>query len=897
MKKLAVFLALFAFFRGGAQALVPANVHFDYNTANSVSVSWDGTAGDNFWAVFSDDEFFNTWISSEALPDTFSNIYPGLKANTTYHFKIKFSGEDDSQYSAPITSAIAAAPPSLVSFPEVYYSSVSAQWSVFENSSLSEYQAEAAMDPAFTLNVSFSSGPVSQAVFAGFTPDTTVYLHVRTFGRVGGDSPFSAAPSTVTLAYQPGSEAYALVSSTGLSVFWDGNGNPGWTKYELAVSTEEGFASVNYSTALPANYYEAAGLLPNTTYYFKALAVNGSGIRTASTVFGATMTYAAAPAAASPPLDGITPTSVETHWQVNDNPASTEYYVQVSTAVDFTGLDYGPGTWAVGTNRSVGALDSGLLYHFRVRARDALGRPSPWLELGSAATPAGADTTPPAVTDLEGGDNEWRGSVSGAYQVHFSDLGTGLDKFQVKITTGPGFSGTLVYDWTDAVTGINADGYNLEWTLPAAVFEAIEENVTSYVSVRVYDLASPANSTVKEDVFYVLRDTTPPSITNNAVSPAGWLAADPGAVFDVDFADALAGLAAASYSAGSVPGLAGGDILGWTAVPGFAAGPAHTALWGVDFAALRDGGTNYISVRAVDAAGNARIVADVFRILKNTVGPAVNITAPASAYVSTVTLVAGVAAPMTETDPVAGAEVSLQELSSPNSYYFDGAAFASAAAVWLAAEGTLSWSYDASTAPFAAGVQYRAAARARDTDGLLTAPPYPNTSFRLDQAEPTIHLSTPLADSPVYAFDAIEGTAADTGGAGLGAVEIYVRRALDGKWWNFVSGAWGDVAVASAAPAAASWTYTPAAGLRGALAHDQQYFIAVVARDAAAPANNSGLGLTGSTITWKDTLAPEAVTAFAPSTGTAPGRIDVVWTFPGDDGGALALTYGRFAVQ
>lgn len=899
MKKLAVFLAFFAFSKGGALALVPGNPHFDYNTSNSVSVSWDAFAGPDYWAVFSDDQAFSTWISSETLGSGLTTrLYnTGLKANTTYHFKIKFVNEDDSQYSAPISTGIPAVPPAQVSFPEVYYSSVSAQWSTLENSPSSEYKAEAAIDPAFTLNLSFSSGAVSQALFGGFTPDTTVYLHVRTFGLTGADSLFSAGLSTVTLAYQPGSEAYALVSSTGLSVFWVGNGNPGWTKYELTVSTEEGFASVNYSTPLPANYYEAAGLIPNTTYYFKARAVNGSGIRTSYTVFGATMTYAAVPGGNPPELYDEDAVSVQTRWDASANPGSTQYYVQASTAADFTGLDYGPGTWAAGPARGVSGLDSGRLYHFRVRARDALGRPSQWRELGSKATLAGADTTPPAVIDLQGGDAAWRGAASGVYRVHFSDLGTGLDKFQVKVTTGPAFSGTLVYDWTDAVTGINSDSYATDWPLPAAVFAAIEENVTSYVSVRVYDLASPANFTVKEDAFYVLRDTTPPTIANNAASPAAWLAADPGAVFDVDFADALSGLAAASYSAGSVPGLAGGDILGWTAVPGFAPGPAHTALWGVDFAALRDGGTNYISVRAVDAAGNPRILADVFRLLKNTVGPAVNITAPASAYASTVTLITGVAAPMTETDPVAGVEVSLQELSSPNSYYYDGANFASASAVWLAAGGTLSWSYDASTAPFAAGVQYRAAARARDTDGLLTAPPYPNASFRLDLVQPTIHVSTPLADSEVYAFDAVEGTAADAGGAGLGAVEIYVSRALDGKWWNFVSGAWGDVAVASATPAAAAWTYTPAAGLRGALAHNQQYFIAAVAKDAAAPHNSSGLGLTGSTITWKDTVPPEAVTAFAPSTGSAPGRVDVAWTFPGDDGGALALTYGRFAVQ
>lgn len=425
MKKLAVFLAFFAFSRGGAQALVPANVHFDYNTPNSVSVSWDGGAGDNFWAVLSDEELFDTPISSEAVGSTFSRVYPGLKANATYYFKIKFAAEDDSQYSVPIASAIAAVPPWQAEFSQVYHSSVSAQWSTIENSVLSQYQAEADIDPAFMLGMSFSSGPVSSALFSGFTADTTVYLRVRTLGLVGADSLYTAAASTVTLAYPPGSEAYALVSSTGLSVFWDSNGNPGWTKYELTVSTAEGFATVNYSTSLPANYYEAAGLLPNTTYYFKALAVNGSGARTAHTVFSPALTYAAVPGANPPELYDEDDVSVQTRWSANDNPVHTEYYVQASTAADFTGQDYGPGTWAVGPARGVGGLDSGLLYHFRVRARDALGRYSQWRELGSRATQAGADSTPPSVTDQQGGDDTWRGSAGGAYDVDFSDLGAG----------------------------------------------------------------------------------------------------------------------------------------------------------------------------------------------------------------------------------------------------------------------------------------------------------------------------------------------------------------------------------------------------------------------------------------------------------------------------------------
>ncbi|MEK7721008.1 MAG: carboxypeptidase-like regulatory domain-containing protein, partial [Elusimicrobiota bacterium] len=414
-----------------------------------------------------------------------------------------------------------------------------------------------------------------------------------------------------------------------------------------------------------------------------------------------------------------------------------------------------------------------------------------------------------------------------------------------------------------------------------------------YVSVRVYD--NSANFTVYADVFYVRRDTTPPNIINTAASPPGWLAADPGAVFDVDFNDALSGLGQVLYSASSNPGVADSNVLGWTAVDGFAPGPSHTALWGVNFAALRDGATNYISVRAADAAGNTRTLTDAFKLLKNTVGPAVTITSPAGAYVSTVTDFTGSASAMNEISPVTGNQVSIQELTG--NLYYDGSAFASASEVWLGAAGLSSWSYNASTAPFATGVQYKLRARSRDINSFVTPLPYPNASFRLDQVSPSVSLSTPLAGSTVYALNAVEGAAADTGGAGLGEVEIYVKRVADGKWWNFSSDSWGGSPISSAAAAGGAWAFVPGAGLRGGLAHNQQYFITALSKDAALPPNTSVFGAAGSTFTWVDTVPPDAVTAFAPSTGSSPGRVDLAWTFPGDDGGALALTYGQFAVQ
>lgn len=845
------------------------------------------------WMVLSADSSFATWVSSSALALAQQTTdYYGLRPNTTYYFRVKVETEDDSAYSSAVSSATPPAAPQGFSFSSVFVTSAALQWADGGNPAGTWYQAEAAIDEGFITAVGLSSGPAAAAGFGSLNPNTTYYFSLKALGFGGQDARYAAVVSTITLTNPPVSEAYALVSSTGLSVFWDNNGNPEGTRYELAESTSA-FATVNLSSVTDSNYYEASGLTPNTTYYYRAAAVNGGGVRSAVTEFSPVLTYAAPPLENPPSLGAVTGTSVETRWLINGNPVSTEYYVWVSTDPLFNGLDFGPGVWFAAPAYTVAGLESGRSYHFRVRSRDLQGRYSVWLDLGAKTTSVGDDNTPPSVSDLQGGDDAWRGAAGGSYRVHFSDLGSGLDRFEVTVTSGPYSGGVIVAPWTPAVASINDAYFERDWALPAAAFEAIQENVASYVSVRVYDQA--ANVTTYPDAFYVRRDTTPPTIDDYADSPQNWLSADPGAVFDVDFADALSGLSQVLYSASNQPGVADAGVLGWTPVDVITSSPSFTALWGLNFGALADGASNYISVRAVDAAGNATTRQDVFRILKNTRGPAVSIASPQAGYVSTAAVLSGAASAMNEYSPVTGNEVALQELGGGS--YFDGTEFASPSAVWLAASGLAAWAYDASTVPFAAGTQYKVYARSRDNNGFLTPLPYPNVTFQLDQAAPTVWVSTPAAASSVYAFDAVEGTAADTGGAGLAGADVYLMRLADGKWWNFQTAAWGGVPVASAPAPGSPWAFSPDAALRAALVHGQQYYAGASARDSASPANAAPFGSAGSTFTWVDSRAPEAVASFAPSTGTSPGRVNLAWTFPGDDGGAFALTYGRYAVQ
>ncbi|MDA8132418.1 MAG: Ig-like domain-containing protein, partial [Elusimicrobia bacterium] len=227
------------------------------------------------------------------------------------------------------------------------------------------------------------------------------------------------------------------------------------------------------------------------------------------------------------------------------------------------------------------------------------------------------DTSPPSIADNQPGDSSWR-AVSGLYNVDFADEGGSLlSGFQVKATTGPGQTGTLAADWTDAATGINAASYAADWQLPSAFWNLLPSG-TSYISVRVFD---HAGSTVSlTDAFYVLKDTSAPVIANGQAGDDAWRRFG-GTAYSVGFGDAGAGLASAAYEAWTGPGLTGVNAVPLTAIPGVS-GAAYSTPWSVDFSLLAQG-TNYISVTVTDQLGHSAALQDAFRVLKDNGSPVI----------------------------------------------------------------------------------------------------------------------------------------------------------------------------------------------------------------------------------------------------------------------------------
>ncbi|PIU19409.1 MAG: hypothetical protein COT18_07670, partial [Elusimicrobia bacterium CG08_land_8_20_14_0_20_59_10] len=301
-------------------------------------------------------------------------------------------------------------------------------------------------------------------------------------------------------------------------------------------------------------------------------------------------------------------TSVQ--YRITSLPAGGGELYKDWTVISFTpgGLALYDAAWGV----DFAAAKDGSNY-VSVRAFDRVA-------LSSAAADAFVirkDTSAPSITDGQAGDDNWRNASGSLYNVDFADAGVGVSTAQYRITSLPAGAGTVLRDWTDIFSGQAYASYTADWGLD---FFSLQETATNYISVRAWDALG--SSRTVEDAFYALKDVTNPSIADNQAD-TDWLAADPGAAFDVDFAD-LGGAKLSRFQTRITTGPAqtGTVVWDWTDRITAINATYYNIPWSLDFASMPEG-LNYISVRAYDNGGNTAAQTDVFAVRKDTTPPSV----------------------------------------------------------------------------------------------------------------------------------------------------------------------------------------------------------------------------------------------------------------------------------
>lgn len=853
---------------------------FSSSAAVSASGVTNPTGTTYFVETATSTDFAGTVISGATAfwPDQLTS----LSGNTTYYTRLRaaYLSEDWTDYTPASAFMTLPATPTLQGFTAVYYSSLTVAWDGAANGPGTLYFVQLGADPGF-LTGGFANTTAAAHTFEGLSPNSTYYVRLKVIGNYGDETAYAQFGSTITAAVTPSTTVPCAVSSVTLTAYWGANGNPAGTRYLVQYSTDS-FLTVQGSSLTAGVSAAFAGLTPNVTHYLRVASLNAAGTLGQAAALPDALTSAAPPLQQANTFPVRAGFSIDLQWLGNGNPAGTEYYAEASTSSNFTAaLTAGPG-WSAGVAVTATALEPVTLYYFRVKARNAAFLETAWTDLGSTATLTGVDLTSPTVTNNQGGDAVWRSSNTAVYNVDLADSGGSyLNKLQVRATTGTAGTGTLAFDWSDAVTNISANAYTADWGLTSGQWTLLQAG-TNYISLRVHD--GSGNYKEVADAFYILKDTAVPTIQDTQAGETTWRKTDPGAIYTVNFYDPQggAGLAAAEYSASNTAGAGNANLLAWTALSGLAPGTTYyNGPWALDFNALTSGVTNYISVRARDGAGNITTIVDAFLVLKNTNGPEVRLTAPNAGFHSALAAITGTAAPVLEY-AISGTEITIQERTFFK--YWDGVDFLSLTPVWLNVTGQNSWTYDAAAIAWQPGGVYQVVARSSDTAQNYSLP-YATGTFTFDNSLPTAFVSTPTADSTVETPAVISGTAADAApNAGVPYVGLTLRRAVDLKWWNFFTGAWTASSVSTMTTGGATWNFYPDGALRGNLQHGGTYYVYAVARDGALPANESPTGLYSTTFTVRDTAAPGSITISSAASGALPGRLAVTWVAAGDDG-------------
>ncbi len=475
-------------------------------------------------------------------------------------------------------------------------------------------------------SISFSSRPLTANAYADLAEGryfwkTRVYDNAGNIGLWSSTKSFIIDITTPSITdNQPGDDVWRSSNSGVYSVFFNDVGGSLLNKFQLKATSGPNqtgtvlFDWTDLATSINLSSYTTPwsltgslwNLLSNGTNYISVRVYDNAGNYTSqSDVFYIRKdTVPPASVILTAPVSNSSTniTNITFSWQgLTDGHSGVKgYELYISTREDFSVVV--GSSYVVGLSKAF-LLDGGR-YYWRVRAVDNADNFGSWSDVWSVLI----DTVSPTIVDNQPGDDVWRSSNSGVYSVFFNDVGGSLlSKFQLKATSGPNQTGTVLFDWTDLATSINLSSYTTPWSLTGSLWDLLSSG-TNYISVRVYDNAG--NYTSQSDVFYIRKDTVPPASV----------------ILTAPVSNSSTNITNITFSwQGLTDGHSGvkGYELYISTREDFSVVVGSSYVVGLSKAFLLDGGRYYWRVRAVDNADNFGSWSDVWSVLIDTVSPTI----------------------------------------------------------------------------------------------------------------------------------------------------------------------------------------------------------------------------------------------------------------------------------
>ena len=323
----------------------------------------------------------------------------GLSPNTKYYYRIRATnGTIDSPYSnEPFATTLLDAPsaPSNLTITSLLTNRVSLSWSDNSNNETGfKIQRKTGVTGTYADIGTTAANATSYTDNDTALSDGTLYYYQVSATNATGDSAFSNEASGTTPLAAPTSATATAVSSTQINLTWIDN-SASETGYKIERKTGSGGTYAQIDQVGPnMQSYTDSGLAPNTKYFYRIRATNGTIDSAYSNTPSATTLLNAPAAPSNLTITSVLSNQISLSWSDNSN-NETGFKIQRKTGVEGTYADIRTTAANVTTYADSGLTD-GTLYYYRVSATNATGD-SAFSNEASGTTPLAAPTSATAT--------------------------------------------------------------------------------------------------------------------------------------------------------------------------------------------------------------------------------------------------------------------------------------------------------------------------------------------------------------------------------------------------------------------------------------------------------------------------------------------------------------------
>ncbi|NOQ54064.1 MAG: hypothetical protein GQ558_05610, partial [Thermoplasmata archaeon] len=474
---------------GYAMSALPA---FSQGTVRSVS--WTagtdiGVGGMEYYCEIATDAGFASVIYGSGWTTFLSYTFIGLADGTTYHYHVRARDAVDNLgvWSSGVSSTQDSSPPSVpVVVGEPAYTqgtTTTISWGTSTDGGIGsvEYRIQYTDDPTFNTVLGTGAWSTStSATVAGLTDGTAYYYRVKAQDGFSQESPWSPPVSSIQDNSAPTrpNQVTLPTYTQGLSV-----------TFEWLASTDDGVGSIEYYAEYDTQSWFPSpdgnsgwvsglshtfnGLPENTWHYYRVSARDALGQQSAWSVLTWTRNDNTAPTA---PVISVEPqytagNANTVSWSASSDGSGSggiQYWVETDTSAAFTSPDFSSG-WQTSRSYSFSSLVDGQIYHYRVKARDALDQEGSWSAIQSSTQDAASPPIPGIATE----PTHSPGTTNTIEWTEVTDAGIGGERYQVQMDDAPSFA------TPSATSG---------WlTTTSYTFSSLTDGTTYYYRVRSRD--------------------------------------------------------------------------------------------------------------------------------------------------------------------------------------------------------------------------------------------------------------------------------------------------------------------------------------------------------------------------------------------------------------------------